>query len=56
MAMVQYMPYGGFTWEESSLNGFNDLTDISDIGRIYEVDISYPQHLHDLYSDPTKKQ
>jgi hypothetical protein len=29
----------------------NDLNDTSEIGRIYEVDISYPQHLHDEHND-----
>ncbi|XP_025421129.1 uncharacterized protein LOC112691190 [Sipha flava] len=50
-AMTQYLPYGEFKWVEPSLNGLNDLNDTSEIGRIYEVDISYPQHLHDEHND-----
>jgi hypothetical protein len=49
--MSQYMPYGGFKWAESTLDGLNMLTSTSSIGRLYEVDISYPQHLHDEHND-----
>lgn len=49
--MCQYLPYGGFKWVDATLDGLNDLTDTSDIGRIYEVDIVYPQHLHDKHND-----
>lgn len=49
--MSQYMPYGGFKWVESTLEGLDDLTDTSSIGKIYEVDISYPQELHDKHND-----
>ena len=50
-AMSQYMPYGNFKWVKPTLNGLECLDDTSEIGRIYEVDISYPQHLHDLHND-----
>jgi len=50
-AMSQYMPYGGFKWIEATLDGLNDLNETSPIGRIYEVDISYPQELHDKHND-----
>lgn len=49
--MSQYMPYGGFKWVEPTLNGLNDLDDTSSIGRVYEVDITYPQNLHDIHND-----
>lgn len=49
--MSQYMPYGGFKWVEPTLYGLNDMSDTSLIGRIYEVDISYPQKLHDKHND-----
>ena len=49
--MSQYMPYGGFEWVEPSLGSLDELTDTSDVGRVYEVDISYPQHLHDDHND-----
>lgn len=50
-AMSQYMPFGEFKWVEPSLDGLNELTDTSPKGRVYEVDISYPQHLHDDHND-----
>ena len=50
-AMSQYMPYGGFKWVEPSLEGLDELTDTSDIGRVYEVDIAYPKDLHDKHND-----
>ncbi|XP_025415269.1 uncharacterized protein LOC112686983 isoform X2 [Sipha flava] len=50
-AMSQYMPYGRFKWVEPTLDGLYDLTDTSNIGRIFEVDISYPKELHDLHND-----
>lgn len=48
--MSQYMLYGGFKWVESTLKGLDDLIDTSDIGWVYEVDISYPKHLYDAHS------
>lgn len=50
-AMSQYMPYGGFNWVEPTLNGLDDLNDTSPIGRVYEVDVTYPRHLHDKHND-----
>ncbi|XP_029341911.1 uncharacterized protein LOC115033494 [Acyrthosiphon pisum] len=50
-AMSQYMPYGGFNWVEPTLNGLNDLDDTSPIGRVYEVDVSYPPRLHSIHND-----
>jgi len=49
--MSQHMPYGGFKWVEPTLNGLYDLDVTSPIGRIYEVDVTYPQHLHDDHND-----
>lgn len=49
--MCQYMPYGDFNWVEPSLNGLADLNDTSDKGRVYEIDVSYPQKLHDKHND-----
>jgi hypothetical protein len=49
--MSQYMPYGGFKWAEPTLDGLNILTETSHIGRMYEVDITYPKHLHDEHND-----
>ncbi|XP_060855401.1 uncharacterized protein LOC132933542 [Metopolophium dirhodum] len=50
-AMSQFMPYGGFKWVEPTLDGLNALDDSSPIGRMYEVDISYPKELHDKHND-----
>ncbi|KAL4153079.1 hypothetical protein QTP88_000912 [Uroleucon formosanum] len=50
-AMSQYMPYGGFNWVEPTLNGLDDLDTTSPIGRVYEVDVTYPRHLHDKHND-----
>ena len=44
-SMSQPLPYGGFKW----------ITDDSPMkkgkGRIYEVDLEYPKHLHQLHND-----
>lgn len=45
------MPYGKFKWVEPTLRGLEDLDEISAIGRIYDVDLEYPQHLHDKHND-----
>jgi len=45
------MPYDGFKWVEPTLNGLNDLNETSPIGRVYEVDVSYPKELHDQHND-----
>jgi len=45
------MPSGGFKWVEAKLDGLNDFDDTSPIGRIYEVDVSYPVDLHDKHND-----
>ncbi|XP_060855073.1 uncharacterized protein LOC132932727 [Metopolophium dirhodum] len=50
-AMSQFMLYGGFKWVEPTLDGLNALDDSSPIGRMYEVDISYPKELHDKHND-----
>ncbi|XP_025196300.1 uncharacterized protein LOC112595357 [Melanaphis sacchari] len=50
-AMSQFMPYGGFKWVKPSLDGLADLNATSPIGRIYEVDIAYPEELHDKHND-----
>ncbi|KAL4148135.1 hypothetical protein QTP88_002428 [Uroleucon formosanum] len=50
-AMSQYMPYGDFKWVKPSLDGLNDSTEDSPIGRVYEVDIVYPKKIHDKHND-----
>jgi len=50
-AMSQFMPHGGFKWVEPNLEGLDDFNETSPIGRIYEVDISYPKELYNLHND-----
>lgn len=49
--MSQYMPSGGFKWVKAELDGLNSLDDTSPIGRMYEVDVTYPLNLHDKHND-----
>ncbi|KAF4530493.1 hypothetical protein B566_EDAN018469 [Ephemera danica] len=52
LSMSQYLPTGEFTWiDPESLGPVADLDDQSDFGYIMEVDVSYPQELHDLHND-----
>lgn len=48
-AMSQYLPTGNFEWVHNDIN-FNISTS-SDYGYILEVDLEYPDTLHDLHSD-----
>ncbi|CAH2108777.1 unnamed protein product [Euphydryas editha] len=48
-AMSQYLPVGGFEWVDPDTN-FN-IPDTSEYGFILEVDLKYPDELHDLHSD-----
>jgi len=36
---------------DCSLELLDGMTDKSDVGRIYEVDIAYPDNLHDAHND-----
>ncbi|KAJ8912307.1 hypothetical protein NQ315_017340 [Exocentrus adspersus] len=49
-AMSQYLPYGGFKWV-SEIENFDILSIPNDshIGYMLEVDLSYPNHLHDSH-------
>ena len=50
-AMSQYLPTGGFEWlteKEVDLSKYNDE---SEKGLILEVDLEYPEELHDLHND-----
>ncbi|KAJ8949419.1 hypothetical protein NQ318_007519 [Aromia moschata] len=53
-SMSQALPTGGFTWlTENEISTF-DITQIPDDGPqgfILEVDVYYPQELHDMHSD-----
>ena len=53
-ALSQYLPTGGFKWVEN-LNNFEEkiekIEDDSDIGYILEVDLHYPDSIHDIQKD-----
>ena len=51
-AMSEYLPYGEFKW----LKNVNELdvmsiNEKSDVGYILEVDLEYPEELHELHND-----
>ena len=53
-AMSQYLPTGGFKWlTEKQINKINlaDYKDDSKKGLILEVDLEYPEELHDIHND-----
>ena len=53
-AMSQYLPTGGFRWlNQKQINNLNlnKYNDESKKGLILEVDLKYPEHLHDLHND-----
>ncbi|XP_066603662.1 uncharacterized protein [Prorops nasuta] len=51
-AMSQALPFGQFEWVENCENfNVNDYADDSDKGYIIEVDLSYPEKIHDLQRD-----
>ena len=49
-AMSQALPTHGFQWVEGHID-FMSIPDDSEVGFILEVDIDYPQHLHDDHND-----
>ena len=51
-SMSEYLPYEKFEWLEN-IDGFNVMTinEKSDIGYILEVDLEYPDELHELHND-----
>ena len=53
-AMSQYLPNGGFRWmTENQINKINlsKYSENSKKGLILEVDLAYPEELHDLHND-----
>ncbi|XP_051176794.1 uncharacterized protein LOC127291636 [Leptopilina boulardi] len=51
-AMVQSLPYGGFEWVENVNNSFDfNVPDDAPFGYILEVDLDYPNELHEKHSD-----
>ena len=51
-AMSEYLPYGGFEWLKN-VDGFdvNSISEKSEIGYFFEVDLEYPDELHELHND-----
>ena len=53
--MIQPLPTGGFRFlapdEIEALAPVGELSDDAEDGYIYEVDLHYPQHLHDAHDD-----
>ena len=51
-AMNEYLPYGGFEWLEN-IDKFDIMwiNDKSLIGYFLEVDLDYPEELHELHND-----
>ncbi|XP_031634853.1 uncharacterized protein LOC116348124 [Contarinia nasturtii] len=52
-SMLQYLPHSDFRWnhEEFTAADIMALRDDSCMGYIFEVDLEYPQHLHDTHKD-----
>ena len=54
-AMSQKLPVSGFKWEKDMLKftkkSIKNYDEDSDKGYILEVDVEYPENLHDLHSD-----
>jgi len=48
--MCQPLPYAEFQWFEDAVN-FDAIAPDSSTGYILEVDLEYPQHLHDRHTD-----
>ena len=50
--MSEYLPYGEFEWLEN-VDEFdvNSINEKSEIGYFIEVDLEYPDELHELHND-----
>ena len=50
--LTEYLPYGGFKWLKN-VDGFNimSISEKSSIVYILEVDLQYPDKLHDSHND-----
>ena len=50
--MSQKLPYKDFKWtNDINTDNINDINTNGDKGYILEVDLEYPEHLHDLHND-----
>ena len=53
-AMSKYLPYGGFKWIKTTNETYNGILNKSDNslhGYLLEVDLEYPENLHDFCKD-----
>lgn len=54
-SMMKYLPISDFKWcedvEQFTTESILNLSDESSVGYIFEVDLEYPQDLHDLHKD-----
>ena len=50
--MIEYLPYGGFKWLKN-VDEFDvmSISEKSPIGYFLEVDLEYPDKLHELHND-----
>ena len=48
--MSEYLPYGGFGWLKN-VDKFDVMSIESEIGHYLEVDLEYPDQLHELHND-----
>ena len=52
-AMCEFLPFSEFMWKDNFQNNVdvNSIADDSPVGCILEVDIEYPEKLHELHKD-----
>ena len=54
-AMCKKLPIGGYTWSNNhdrcTSEFIKKYDENSNLGYLFEVDVEYPQHLHELHSD-----
>ena len=51
-AMMQPLPVGGFKWlSEEKLKQWEKIVDSENLGCVLEVDLEYPEELHDFHND-----
>ena len=50
-SMIQYLPYGGFKWIDPEMFDLNKVTSDSETSHILEVDLSYPNEIHEANND-----
>ena len=50
--MIEYLPYGGFKWLKN-VDEFDvmSISEKSPIGHFLEIDLEYPDELHELHND-----